>query len=717
MEISIHFPLAPQQHTSIQAQSHQTANVNQKINKLHLLDHFPIGWWHLAETQASQYQQCCLRSKLASISRLQERRIRTIMGAPAPLRSGSQFAGSWTGVLSFGACPLREIPCTWPNGEYSTGRVCLSMAFLFGIEITAATVYLPPRGPTHPEARQMTESLLQGISEELVFGRQGPRIIIGDFNCRAGELEAMKLWTSQGFVEVQDWFARVHGFVPRITCKASTAPDQIWISQELLPHLSNVGTWSIFPDHDMLLVGLSLSHSPVFELQWCLPGRIPWDQVDSERWCSQTPSLSLRERFQAAKTLSPAESFKDGIDPEKAWISEALTGWSADFEEQVSRSFVPSVVSHDRSFHGRAKLLEPTKRRVVPAVSRSSRPGEVKQANGFLNRSVARWYQQLRRLQSYKHAAHSSRASETFSSRAALWQSVLRAPGFVGGFCAWWLTRPVQQQGSPISIPVYPPDTEGIDLIYEDFLANYRRYEHWQHSKRKQCLQAKIASSSKALFSLTRKPPKASLDCLEEQVSQHIQVVDTAQNIVAVDKPFPSLSVHRWTLQNCPVLVRPVEGGYQIEGDLVLCSGQQLICHVTISETDQIHSKLEQLWSPYWNRHGQTPLDRWEEIIDFGVGHLPSGSFHLPPITRSDWHQAIHHFKPNAAAGPCGWTRSDLHHFTDSQVDHILEFYSMIEQGIPWPVQCSTGLIHCLQKKSDRFSVEGFRPITTLCRN
>lgn len=724
-------------------------------NKFHLLDGFPIGWWHFAETQASKYQQCCLQGKLAAISRSQQRCIRSIMGAPAPLRPGSQFAGSWTGVLSFGDCPLRDIPCPWPNGEFSTGRVSLSMAFLYGLEITAATVYLPPRGPTFPHARHLSEMLLQGISEEIVCGRQGPRIILGDFNCQAGELEAMRFWSSCGFVELQDWFSRAHGFVPRHTCKSATTPDQIWISAELLPYVSNVGTWSIFPDHDMLVLGLSLSCPPAFEYQWRLPGRIPWDKIDLDRWHANSTSTSVKDLFLSVQaqsldfddtkslacqstslsksgvpasrpsvvgsslestdsqgTTSPNDFAISDDNPTQAWISEAFARWSSNFEEQVSQSFGPTVTVHDRSFHGRGQLLKPSRRRVVPVVPRHSRQGEEVQACGFLNRSVCRWYQQVRRLQSYRHAAHSSRASETFSSRAALWQSIRRAPGFVNGFCSWWPTRLVQYQGSPLAIPEYPPDSECIDLIYEDFLVNYRRYEHWQLTKRKQCLQSKIASSAKDMFLLTRKPPKASLDCLEDKITQTIEVIDTGRNIVSVAQPFPSLSVHRWTLQDQPVIVRPLAQGYQVEGDLVLCSGQDLTCHITISDADQIHLKLEQLWSPYWNRHGQTPVDRWEEIIDFGVSHLPTGMFKLPPLTRSDWHQAIHRFKPSAAAGPCGWTRSDLYHFTPSHVDQILEMYSMIEAGVPWPIQCATGLIHCLQKKSDRFSVEGFRPIT-----
>ena len=161
-----------------------------------MLDSFPRGWWHFAETQASKFQQCVLQSRLQSISKIQGRYIRSVLGAPAQLRAGSTHAGSWTGVLSFGDCPLRELPIVSNNGEHSSGRLSFSTAFLPGIEITAATVYLPPRGPSYPHARQLSDLLLQRVSEELEFGRQGPRMILGDFNCVAGSLDAMKLWST-----------------------------------------------------------------------------------------------------------------------------------------------------------------------------------------------------------------------------------------------------------------------------------------------------------------------------------------------------------------------------------------------------------------------------------------------------------------------------------------------------------------------------------------
>jgi len=83
---------------------------------------------------------------------------------------------------------------------------------------------------------------------------------------------------------------------PRCTCKKSTSPDQIWASPELLPYLNNIGTWPLFPDHDVLVVRLSLDSTPRFEHQWRLPGRIPWNHLDLHRWDQLPPLVSLVDR-------------------------------------------------------------------------------------------------------------------------------------------------------------------------------------------------------------------------------------------------------------------------------------------------------------------------------------------------------------------------------------------------------------------------------------
>ena len=93
--------------------------------------------------------------------------------------------------------------------------------------------------------------------------------------------------------------------------------------------------------------------------------------------------------------------------------THAFRSWSRQFEVKVSQALSPGVQRADRSYFGRGQLTKPRQRRTQAAVPKHSRPGEVEQTCGFLNRASAAWYKQLRRLQSYRHAAQSHRQHET----------------------------------------------------------------------------------------------------------------------------------------------------------------------------------------------------------------------------------------------------------------------------------------------------------------
>eukprot|EP00438_Fugacium_kawagutii_P028074 Skav223923 [mRNA] locus=scaffold2593:344072:357285:+ [translate_table: standard] len=568
------------------------------FNKRHCLGFFPKGYWHLAETQASKYQQCAVQSSLRKVSADSNRHLRSVMGAPAPLRSGSQASGAWTGVMCWGDCPLRSIPCLWPSGEYVSGRAMLVSAHIGALTVTTATVYCPPRGPTYPNAVALGESLLTPVTEALVLGRSGPRAILGDFNCPAGSLQQMQIWKAHGWIELQELMFQLHGIQPKMTCKGATAPDQLWASPELAALISNVAVWDVFPDHAVLIAGLNVQSSPRFELQWRLPGHIPWEQVDTSLWTSSGSFGPFR----------PSTDLPVGGDHVDNGFSstEAFRRWSSSFESQVSACIPAPSQRGDRSFYGRGKLDRPQPRLVNPVVPKHSRPGEINQVSGFLNRATARWFKQARRIQSYVHAVSSSRVAENFLSRAALWHSIMAAHGFVQGFVTWWTNRPIKLQGAPDVLPTYPPSLELAKLIQEDFMRNYRAFESWQAQRRTASCRAKLESSTRGLFSVTSKAAKPPLDVLLDQQVQPISVHDTVNNVVSVPLPFDAPSITYWTLQDQPALVAPVQGSdlrFTVDSDLVLATGQSLCAHSVVHEVSEIHDRLQALWSPRWNKH------------------------------------------------------------------------------------------------------------------
>ena len=260
-----------------------------------------------------------------------------------------------------------------------------------------------------------------------------------------------------------------------------------------------------------------------------------------------------------------------------------------------------------------------------------------------------------------------------------------------------------------------PPNQQVAQLVYDDFLHNYRRFEHWQLQKRHQSCRSKLLATTRGIYAVTRKPVKESLDCLEDSEDQPITVLDAALGKVTVPYPFRSGTVIHWTLQDQPAIVCPCSASptvFQVTSDLLLVDGQTLSCKTLVHKESEIHKRLHELWSPRWNKHADSSETQWDHICQFADSHLPRGHFSLPEITFEDWTKAVNAFKPNAATGPCGWTLSDLKHMTQPQVIRLLDFFRDIESGGCWPKQWNVGLIHLLQKKDSSTQVNGFRPIT-----
>ena len=685
-------------------------------NKLHSLDCFPVGLWHLAETQASRHQQFAFQRHLRNVSWRSNRFLRCSLGAPAPLRVGSSVAGSWTGVLCFGDCPLRKVPCVWPSGEYHSGRVLVTVGQIGGLTVTTATLYCPPKGPTFPRATELSEELLVPITENLVFGRAGPRAILGDFNCPAGHLQQMRIWKDQGWIELQDLMQQKFGVAPRPTCKGSSTPDQIWLSPEFALLVHNVSIWNIYPDHAMLIAGIQVPAINRHTVQWNLPGHIPWTSVDLAKWENESdigPILNVSSRPVGGHHL-PMDSHLDFASIDQTVSTKAFRTWGRKFETQVTHCIQPGTQQADRSFYGRGRHTKPRQRKQLPPVPKHSRPGEVEQTCGFLNRASTNWFKQLRRLQSYQHAIRSSRSQENYHSRVALWQSILHAPGFMGGFAVWWPHRPHQNQGAPMTLPCFPPEAQISQILYDDFHHNYRRFEHYQWRRRHESCQAKLLATTKGLFAVTRTEAKYALDCLEDSITQPISIVDAHQGLVTVPDPFPSQGILHWTLQSQPAQVKKMATGYEIQSDLLLVEGQQLTCTTLVSDTSVIQERFAQLWSPRWTKHSATPAGHWHQILRFAEDHLPRGQITLPPLSVADWRRAVNSFKAQAATGPCGWTRADLVQMQDHHVQSILDFFSALEHGAAWPKQLCIGLVHSLQKRADSVTADAFRPITIM---
>lgn len=186
----------------------------------------------------------------------QGRLVRAHFGAPAALRAGSAWAGTWTGVATISDFVSRPVTLPWKAHEYTSGRVLVTQHFVQGVCLTKAVIYGYPTSPTWPKAKAHTSGLLEVITEEIVLGTRGPRIVAGDFNTGPTGLAVFDTWRRLGWQSAQTWaFERWHQS-PIMTYKGLTEPDQLWLSPEALALCTSVQVVDHFMEHATVQVQL-----------------------------------------------------------------------------------------------------------------------------------------------------------------------------------------------------------------------------------------------------------------------------------------------------------------------------------------------------------------------------------------------------------------------------------------------------------------------------
>ena len=126
-------------------------------------------------------------------------------------------------------------------------------------------------------------------------------------------------------------------------------------------------------------------------------------------------------------------------------IELPTTDDSTDMMKELGKSFERSLAGFVTEFQsaslssarcGRAQRLQPA--HVMPSAPtcRASRPGEAHLVADTVGKAVLVWFKQLRRLQSFRHAACAGQQHEAaVQYRIELWSSIRRAKGFDPTFC------------------------------------------------------------------------------------------------------------------------------------------------------------------------------------------------------------------------------------------------------------------------------------------
>ena len=76
-------------------------------------------------------------------------------------------------MMSIADSPSRKLNLAWPEDVVASGRVLPVFHDVGGMPVTGVVFYGYPTSSSHPAACQATDSLLQGVTRDLIHGRTG----------------------------------------------------------------------------------------------------------------------------------------------------------------------------------------------------------------------------------------------------------------------------------------------------------------------------------------------------------------------------------------------------------------------------------------------------------------------------------------------------------------------------------------------------------------
>ena len=652
----------------------------------------PRGIVNLAETHLAPPGMRAACHSLRHMATEDNRRWWLLPGAAVALRARSQSTGVWAGVFQLSDAPAHQLRLPFPNDELSQGRAMISQFNLGGNAITGAVIYAWAQGPTWPQAKAATRSMLQHLTTEVVYGRSGLRYISGDFN--SDSYPETEEWLSLGWTEVQDLHSAAFQEGPFPTCKGRTRPDKLFISPELRSYYKKTEVRDLFSDHSAVIGWFDLPlHFPP-QKYWPMPAKLPWTSIDKQWMSSQPEMTSLADHH--GNTTS---------------FFKAL---GKTYEDSLHGFVMPSLNGHLLpACRGRAQHFAAKERPLQQPVPRPSRQGEITPSSDFLGRVNHRWFTQLRRIQSLLHNLRRGSDEPTaVEYRLLTWAAIKKAKGFGDDFATWWQHRPIKSDPEDTIFPDRLPSLLRLDNIFHDFEACYRQLESWSLRQRCALLKARREEHIRDSFKDVTSQDFKSLTELTQTKEAEITHVAPANLQVSTDYDFDLHPGGRWFLDDQPakvVRLRPFT--FLVNCELLLCPGQVLRQEWTITDPNLILQQIQEFWKPRWNSSSPPSTAEWNRIFAFVHAHVPSFPFADSQLNVPAWEAINRRYTARSARGPDGFDHLDLVHMPYTLKEGMVELLQHIEDGADWPLQLLKGFCHPLPKHDQACTAAHYRPI------
>lgn len=657
------------------------ANPSGLNGKLDQVAHLEGDTWMMTETQLSRHGVANLQKGLKMLKSPWKY---AVPGFPCAPRRHTD-TGSHSGVMVLSKLPVRALPHDFSVDSYATSRLQVVGLAVADVWVTLGVLYGVPCNAQHKQARYQTDALLADLVDRVACQSAGPRAIGGDFNYGPDELDQLHRLQSLGFREVQDLRAWRHGISTEATGRGSRRLDQLWISPELQRvYVDTRVSFDHWADH--AAVSASFSHDQMTQLvhAWPTPQPFPWPSD----WTCQ-----LNVDFAGDLTHAYAAFWSQ--------VESQATCWAKQQGLQVLKKQ-----------RGRACTLAPQSTRVYLCPVKKARQGDLQPTYMGVSLQHARYFRQLRRLQSLDRIL--SKGVTTCNgqlNRDETWRSIRTAVGFPGGFGVWWNSQGLAPALDSL-LPLLCPGLDFVRALFLGFQGFVQKYEASLVKQRYQHAKQRRATKLAHVFQDCRDEPLPQADTLLDRVSVGVEDVRPEDNSVVLQRPVTLLDGLPVILDGQAVsVVAHAEDQVWLEHLPDLQPGCVLTQERAVMSDTDILARFAAVWERRWVKQSHVVPGQWDQICGFLERTARPLEWCHDPWTLHRLDRAIRAKKPRAAKGPDGVAQPDLAALPLAARHTLLRFYDAVESGTPWPTQLAAGFVSCLAKHTGAQQVDEFRPV------
>ena len=640
-----------------------------------------------SETHLTKHTYSTFKKQLNALARQQHRRQMTIPGCHVPTRSPGQEAGLWSGVLQVTDHFAQRVQLPWPPDHWETGRVLITQHAIGHLPLQIATIYGFAVGPTWPKAATLTNQLLTSITNQLVLGSSGPRIITGDFN-QSKQLEQQSLWASQGWVEAQQYAQQHLHHTPQPTNGENSFVDQIWLSPEAAALVQHINVLPVFKGHCTIFLHLHCPSKPMKYYCWPRPAKLPWDSLQQHYDDGHIPLPQLQQ------TTS----------------TKAYADWAKTIEDSFIHTAHTQNITLPPNCTGRGQRTTPQVRSAHKPSCRPPREGELQLQYSLIGTAVRHWYIQARRLQSLVHSVRSSSSSpHKHVYQVEVWTAILRAKGFHPNFRTWWDSKTHILPESAFQLRHGVPPLDELLTINDEYIKHFRAFETWHLRQRTERYELLHQHSLQQLYKELRKPKPNSVEGLYQDHDYEVMAIQEEE--FQLDRA-PSECTHQhWFTEEGLLPIGPFNDDISTT-TAPLEVGQIVTQRKFEISVEGISDLFVQHWRDKWTAINELSSERLGKVLDFANAFLPPLSFELKPLTIGHWRAALKRMKVKAATGADGISRADLLALSDRHLQWLVDMFNALETSqTHWPEQLLTGLAFTVAKIDLPHLPEHFRPI------